>query len=198
MRITSFQKLLISAAISTVVLLSAFGVYVWTYKSAGDFREQLVELELEVQKLELERQLARKFSGLAKERGGDITRIKKFLVDRERPVVFIEDLEGLAQKSQVLLALDFDEGKSKGNELFFRVTADGSERALHKFIAALELVPYEITLNEFLLQKISEKEIPAAVGPAPETSSRYGAGRKPPAKISPTHRTIISMGVRAQ
>lgn len=118
--------------------------------------EKIAELETKIK-------LAGEMQVLIKDRAGDLSKINKFFVDRERPVGFIEDLEGIAKKTKNRIAIDFMETRSKGKSLFFKLTIEGSESSTRKYLKLLELMPYKIRVEDLTFQKITISEIPTFV-----------------------------------
>jgi len=184
MRLSSAQKLILTTVLAALVAgVSIFG-YMRLYQKVWDFSAKLRELETSIRKFEEERRAARAFKILAEKRDKDLERIDKFWVDRGRPIAFIEDLEKLAENTQTTMVLDFEENKSKGNELFFRLTVNGSEKNVRKFLRALEFIAYEIKIDALSFQRISERELSAVI----PTRSLGNA----------THRLIVSLNVKAK
>lgn len=154
MRFTSKQKLFVTAAVSLLAVGFLGGAF---WKLSGIIENsdaRLQNIESKIFSFEEERTLARTAEGVIKARRDDIGRINGFFVDRERPIEFIESLERIAKETRNKMALDFDEGRSKEERLFFRITAEGEEKNVRKFLRLLEFMPYEIRIEDLSFQRI--------------------------------------------
>ena len=136
--------------------------------------------------LEKERTAVRKINFWLEEKNSDVARIKKFFVERDEIVEFIETLEGLAKNSGNKIALDYDEFKSQGEYLFFRLTADGTEKSVRRYLEAMEFLPYEIRTADIAFQKLTQGR---------ENTSLAASSTKIP-EIIITHRLIIGIMVK--
>lgn len=153
--LSSWQKLFLTAAIFLAV--AVFWVWLWTgffyrVKNAG---ATLQDLKGQIPALEEKRKLAGEMQFLFKNRTEDLEKIRSFLVSKERPVVFLENLEETARKTRNRIAINFDEGKSKDQNLFFRLTLEGGEENVLKYLRLLELMPYKLKVEEVSIQKLT-------------------------------------------
>lgn len=161
MRFNHRQKLLLTVILS-LITVSIFGLVLgWLFIRVKKASVALKETADKIALLETERKTARETQILFKVRAEDLTKINRFFVDRERPVEFIENLEKIAQKTKGQIVIDFDEGRSKEKNLFFRLTVDGSEAGTRKYLKLLELMPYKIGVENVTFQKIIAGEMPA-------------------------------------
>lgn len=153
--LSSRQKLFLTAAI--FLAGAVFWVWLWIgflyrVKNAG---ATLQDLKGQIPALEEKRKLAGEMQALFKNRTGDLEKIRSFLISKDRPVVFIESLEELARKTRNRIAINFDEGKSKDQNLFFRLTLEGGEENVLKYLQLLELMPYKLKVEEVSIQKLT-------------------------------------------
>lgn len=139
----------------SLVAVLAFG---WVYGSmalaVNRADSSLAEVEVRIAALETERKQARGLDRIIEERGEDLNRIETFFVDRDHPLEFIERLESLAKTTGNLIALGV-EGTPTASYLTFRITLDGLEANVTNYLKLFELLPYEMRVEEFSLQKIS-------------------------------------------
>lgn len=154
MKTNSRQKLFLTIAFS-LIIVSFFGLVLrWLFSQVKKASASLGETASRVARLEAERKTAREIQALLKDRAVDLAKVNKFFVDRGEPVEFIENLEAIAKKTQNRIAIDFDEGQSRGKNLFFRLTIEGSEANIRKYFKLLELMPYKIKIEDMIFQKI--------------------------------------------
>ena len=157
------KKFIITIAISAALVGVFFWFYVYIASAVGQATSKLSEIEAQIIELEGERKQTRSLERILEDRGRDLERINAFFVDRERPIKFIEELENLAKTTGNLIALGVDNPTSSGQDLPFRITLDGSEASVSKYLKLFELLPYDIRIEDFSYQKITEGDKPAGV-----------------------------------
>lgn len=184
MRFTLKQKFIftISAVIFAVAAQAA--LYWQFYSKVREERERLSMIEADIRSSESERAAARKIDEVVSSHEDEIRRIEKFFVDPERPVDFIESLENLARKTRNQVALSVESSPKDQHIFSFRVSADGKEEELVKYLRLLELLPYEIQVDEISLQRGQGQENP------PGGSSE--------ALAAPTHRLTLLIRVKTK
>ena len=155
MRITSYQKLILALVIS-VIVAGCFGyIFWWFFSTVVNARTSLENLRSKISAQEEDKISIRREGRLLEEKKEDIDRIRNFLVEREQPVGFIESLEDLARKTKNTIVMDLDEKQSSiGKNLVFRLTVEGKEESVLKYLELLELLPYQIYLTEVSFQKL--------------------------------------------
>lgn len=155
------QKFFLTIAVATAGMGFFGWMMGWLLIQINEVGVTLRGVAEKMAKLEVERKTARGAHVFLKERAEDLAKINNFFVDRERPVEFIENLEEIAKKTKNQIVIDFDEGRSKERNLFFRLVVDGSEASIRKYLKLLELMPYKIKVGDLTFQKISVLEQPA-------------------------------------
>lgn len=154
MKLNPRKKLFLTVAIS-LIIVSLFGsVLGWLFSQVKKAGATLTETANKAALLEAERKTAREIQVLLKDRAGDMAKINKLFVDRGEPVEFIENLEKTAKKTGNKIAIDFDEGRSKDKNLFFRLTVEGNEAHTRKYLKLLGLMPYKMKIEDLAFQKI--------------------------------------------
>jgi hypothetical protein len=83
--------------------------------------------------------------------------MRAFLVDSQRPIIFVEELEAIARRTGSRMTLTVDERRSTPGTLFFSLSAEGSEKAMRNFLSALEQVSYAVRPEEVVFQRIAEE-----------------------------------------
>lgn len=178
-----FRKFVITAALAVFGVGFCAGVFWWLSSSVRAGIESLRTIGEKITALEDGRRSARSSASLFEERKTDIERIRNFSPNRERPVELIEELESLGHSTGNAITLDFDEARSKANgRLVFRLTVEGSEREPREYLKLLELMPYEIRVEDLAFQQI-----------ALQSSS---ASQTKAASSIPTHRLILVISVK--
>ena len=157
------RKLFLMMGISLTILVFWGWVLARLLQQVKNTNITLRELEEKVGELETRRKMAGDMQILFQDRAEDFSKIKSFSVNKERPVVFIEDLEDIARKTLNRIGINFDEGKSKDKNIYFRLMVDGSEDSLLKYLKLLELLPYKIKVEEVSFQKLTSSEFSAAL-----------------------------------
>ena len=176
MRPDSRQKFFLTVAISLIIVGLLGSVLGWLFGQVKKARATIGETANKIILLEEKRKTARQTQILLKDRASDLAKINKFLVDRGEPVEFIENLEETAQKTKNKIVIDFDEGRSKAKNLFFRLTIDGSEASTRKYLKLLGFMPYKIGVEDLIFQKMSAGDLPAFPS-RPKTLENPGSHR---------------------
>lgn len=163
MHFNSAHKLIFTSIVSFVVV-GILAVTFWrVFSDVRDAAGDLSLIESRIADLENDHRTALAVSEVLKEKSSDLERIGRFLIDRERPVGFIEDLERLAEFTGNKVAIDVvssEKGRSP-DILNFRLTIEGEEKDVFRYLRLLELAPYEISVEDFAYQKIAPSVTPA-------------------------------------
>lgn len=166
MRFDPTRKLIAGSAVALVIVSATawifwrVGLGVWQ----ADFI--LGEIQSKIDGLSEERRRARALEEVLVSRKDDLARVNGFFVDRERPIAFIESMERAAARTQNSIAIDVDERTGEERTLSFRVTAEGDEANLLKYVRLLETLPYKIETEEVVFQRIAADSARLA-GPRP-------------------------------
>lgn len=154
------------------VALTAIGVFVWAYVSmaiaVGSADASFREIGGKIAALEEDRKQVRILGKMMEERKTDFIRIDAFFVSRDRPIDFIEQVEDLAKRTQNTVVLDVDEARGDSSELGFRLTVDGSEGGVSRYLRTFELLPYAVRVEDMVFQRLSggEGDLPPGAGTA--------------------------------
>lgn len=168
-RANARQKLIAASAAACLILAGA-GWGFWRVTRAvwrSDF--VLGETQSKIDGLADERRQARALEMILESRKEDLTRIAEFFADRERPIAFIESVERAAAASGNKIAIDAEEGAGDPEALRFRITAEGTEAGLLRYVRLLEALSYKLEMEEITYQKTQSD--PFAVG-GPKPSAR--------------------------
>ena len=129
-------------------------LFFWFWADVGRTRYLLADIEAETRALEEERRMARSSSSVLEERKTETARIRKFFVDRERPVEFIENVEVLARTTGNEIVLGIDEGRKTPGTLAFRFNLGGTPQSVWEYLSLLELAPYQITIEDLSFRRV--------------------------------------------
>lgn len=143
-RAKTFSATLVLALIAVVLLTL---VYVILLKGVREGERAIREVEGKIAASKEREEAARAASALLQQRRGDIARITAFLVDKEKPVVFIETIENLAKNTGNRLELTLAGDERKDSELAFIALVQGTEEGVMRYLKLLELLPYAITFD---------------------------------------------------
>ena len=159
-----YQKFILTAAF-ILLLVSSLGASLWfitvSIKNAGQSFQDIAD---KIASKEENRERARSVNALAKKREADIKRVKQFFIDRKEPVLFIEQLEEIARATRNKVLLNIDEGTGETNSLAFRVNVEGSEAGVRKMFQLIELMPYQVVVQDIAFEKKEDVELLAKGG----------------------------------
>lgn len=142
------------AAILLGIVFSA-GLFAVMHRQVISLQASLRDIESKIVLHEEERKEATRSLSLLRERSADIGRIQNFFVEHDQPIEFIEFLERAALESGNAIVLGVDEQKSKQGELYFRMTADGTESSVRSLLSLLEAMPYFTVIDDVSYQFIA-------------------------------------------
>lgn len=183
MKLSSKQKLIFTSGISLVVSIALAWAFFYLASGVIGARSSAETVMQRIAKVEAEIAQANTFKSILEDRGDDIAHIEKLFVDRERPIELIERLESAATSTRVVLSIDLGAQSSNEEFLDLRLTLEGSDQGLLKYLSLLELLPYEIKIEEITFQRSGNEQSRAAgSGPAGARNSRL----------------LLSIGVRTQ
>ena len=148
-------RLIFTSTIALLLVSGAFTIYSQLFRYINNTRTSLNHLEMKIKSLETERKEARTAAALMEERKEDINSINNFFVDRGNLLPFIEELERLAKDSHNIIALDLNEQGNTSDILTFRLTIEGTQKTALKYLELLEMMPYEIIIEDLTSQKIT-------------------------------------------
>lgn len=154
LEISAKKKFIATVAVSFLLVSGLLGIWWWLVTNIQKAEFRLEEIRIKIAQLGEERMGARTTQSLLNERNADIVRIENFFADSAQPIDFIESLEGLGRTTHNKVVLDFDQNKSTGEYLFFRLALEGTAHDLLAYVALLELFPYEVRVEEFNFKKI--------------------------------------------
>lgn len=142
-----------------LILISGYIYFVYIIISAaGDLRG----LRYKIVELEGDRTRARLMKQVLETREHDFGRVSNFLVQREQPIDFIEFLDEIKRQTTSSVAVEVGDPKEDSAMLTFRLVVEGKQKNIEKYISLLELMPYEIRVEEIQFQKVSAGENLAA------------------------------------
>lgn len=165
---------IILTALFVLFLVGSLGVSFWLMiRSIKNFGQSFQNIANKIAAHEEDREQARHADALVKKRETDIKKVKEFFIDRKEPVLFIEQLEEIARTTRNKVALTIDEEKGETNSLMFRVSVQGSEATVRMMLTLIELMPYQIAVEDIIFEKREDVEVLAkgggAGGNAPST-----------------------------
>ena len=147
------RKLAVAGAVAAL----AIGLAGWGFwrMAVGVWQRDFVlgELQSKLEGLREDRDRAKDLAVILKRQDKNLDRIGEFFVNRERPVAFIEAVERIAVSSGNAIALDVDEGRNDERHLGFRLTAEGEEDNLLRYVRLLEALPYKLEIGEIIFQR---------------------------------------------
>lgn len=103
----------------------------------------------------------------------DVERMKKTIFYKERPLEFIETLENIARLSGSIIEITPIEGKDSLN--IFLVSAEGDFPSLFKFLKLIEVMKYQVVIEEANFEKSSS--VVSVTGQAAKSAAVSGQMR---------------------
>lgn len=149
------QRFFITIAAAMLGIAFSIGLFAALHWQVARSQASLRDIESNLVLHEEERKGAMRSLSLLRERSPDVGRIQDFFVAHDQPIEFIEFLERAASESGNKIALAVDEQKSKPGELFFRMTADGTESSVRLLLSLIESMPYFTAVDDVLYQYIA-------------------------------------------
>ena len=177
-------KCMITAAGAVFLVGLCAALFGWLNMRVGGLQLRLTNIQERTEALSEERESAKRICNLFAERHEDVARINNFFVDEKSPITFIEALEELGRTTRNLVTIDLDQAFSKDGLLGFRLNVEGSEESLLRYLSAVELMPYEITVEEWSFRRGAG----SAESSAGSLSSQNAA----------LHRLTVTLRVRAR
>jgi hypothetical protein len=154
MRQNPFSKLIFASVLGIL----AVGVLSWFFWRASldvlSSVDTLFFIESRIATLENDRKIVLASADTLARHAPDLEIIGLFLIDRERPVEFIESLENLAKSTGSEIAIDVVplEKGTLLDVLRFRLTVEGERGKVLKYLKLLEFMPYEISVEDLAYQ----------------------------------------------
>lgn len=148
-RFTFFATL---AAGSAILTLTAYS-FLWLAGRITNYHTTLAALDEKIAVLETRRLQARRGEQILTRRIKDFERVKASFVSRARPVALVEYVENLAVRTGNTLVLEIIES-APPDELALRLTAEGAVETVQKFVQLIELMPYQISIDELIFQRL--------------------------------------------
>ena len=177
------KKLIATVIISVMIILFSAGAFWQFSRNMQNNKESLRDTLAKIAQLEEEKKAAQSAKDLLKQRSADLARIENVSVNRKEPLEFIEALETLGRDTKNLISLDFDESRREENRLFFRLTVEGTEQSARQYLKLLELMPYQIQVEDVFFQKFLEEG---------KTAPNFS---KDKSKAPPSHRLTVLIKV---
>jgi hypothetical protein len=161
---SSPQKFILTIFLSVLMVAGALGVFWFLFVSLGRL-EETQEFHLgEAARLEEKRKNIRGTLQILKSNPVGADRLNAFLVNRERPLAFIEGVEQLAKYTGNSVSIDLIESQATKDALAFRLTVEGELPRLIRYLALLENMPYGVSFEEFSYQRTASELIRASGG----------------------------------
>lgn len=150
---SSFRWYLMTIIASALIVIGLLGALWWLWGRIEASRAALEESQNRVALLEDQRFQARILMELLKKRAHDLERVRTlFIVDHERPIAFIEAMEALAERTGASIKLTIDSNNRDAKILGLHAVITGSEANVQTMLRAVELVPYQISIDELAFQ----------------------------------------------
>ena len=158
-RISPRQNLMFTSLLALIPLGAFIWVYVFMAVAVSRADASLKEIGGKIAALEEDRRRVRILEKIMEERRSDFAKINAFLVSHDRPVGLIEQVEDLAKRTHNAVALAVEGQVNNTPELGFRITVDGSEESVARYLKLFELLSYAIRVEDMVFQRLSGGEV---------------------------------------
>lgn len=170
MKFSAKQKLIFTIIFSLVASsLSAFGFWILV-SGIADAQKGMRDGDSKIVAFDADRKSARRARTILKERSEDLSRIRNVLVDRERPISFIETLETYAKTVGVATTLGVDEANKEAGTLTFRLALEGKEQNILTYLSLIELLPFETKVINLNFSRTPKNEVAVSIKEVPQTT----------------------------
>lgn len=162
-------------ALSSLLILVGLG-WLWWFLISGieTFKDALYDVRLKIVAQEEERKSARQLASLMKARRIDLEKTDSLLIDKEKPIEFIEGVESLARKTGSRMFLGVEGSVDPAGFMNFKLNIEDTERGARSFLEMLTLMPYEILVEDINFQKISSVPVTLPDGKNFAPTARLG------------------------
>jgi hypothetical protein len=173
MRLTIMHKLTATTGAALIVI----GILVWAMlflaSKIDGMQSHITQTKTAISSLENQRRHMSSLTRIVEERQRDFERINSYFVDSDRPITFIETLEDLARRTENSITLDTGTSIGREETLAFNIMIEGTQESTLRYIKLVELLPYELTIENFniVLQPAREgtnAKLNAAIRVAPQ------------------------------
>lgn len=139
---------------SLAPVIFAAGAFTWLYLYIQGSTERLAIIENNLYLLDEERRSARSVELIFDVKKEEIFRLGKFFIPGDKPVEFIENLEKIARGTANQISLEVVTEKPVGGALSFRIAVEGYKESAIRYLSLIELLPHELSIEEFSFQKL--------------------------------------------
>ena len=168
MRLHPRQKLIAASAASALALGASVWIFWFFASGVSEDGAARAAIQARLDGFAQDRLRTQAFGMVRARRQEDIGRILGFFVDRARPIVFLQALEGLGRATGTAVAIEVDDAAGDGGHLGLRVIAEGSgQQTMARFVRLLERLPYAVTVTQ-----INEEKKSSDAGARPGPSDR--------------------------
>ena len=147
-----FQRFLLTSAFLAVIIVACGAGYWWMYASIGGFSGSLDAIAEKIASREQDRVKANHVGTTLKKRASELARINGLFVSKTQPVNFIEDLEAIGRATGSDVKVAANEAGDSTDMLVFHLTASGSSSGLRRMVRLIELMPYEVVIDDVSYQ----------------------------------------------
>lgn len=153
MQLSAATKLISAIVLAGAIALLTITAFIWFFFYVKNMESRFTAIESKISTMEDNRAAAKRAIGTIREDASALQRISKFFIDRENPVSFIEELETLARDTHNTISLNINEQKSTSDSFVFHLTLDGDTSSVMRYLTLLELLPYEIIVQDIGYQE---------------------------------------------
>lgn len=142
------QGKLIAVSMASALMIGICGWGWWWFCArvlADDAARSGIRQKIE--RLAASRASAHAFAEFRDARQEDLSRIGAFFSDRSRPIALLQALEALGRATGNQIMIDIDDASSDDKYLAFRVSIEGSEQSILRYVRLLEHIPYQTKIT---------------------------------------------------
>lgn len=159
------QNFVLTCAILSLALAGfIFGIWLET-KYIITQANKISKNREELSNIQKQREELRLSSYFLKENHSAIQELLAFFVDPKQPIAFIKTLEKLALLTNTKISIPTASKNKQENILNFSIALEGEKNNVLQYLKLLELLPYDISINDISINRISPVEFRAKYNP---------------------------------
>lgn len=165
-RLTARQRFILTAALVATASSGAIAVFFLASQTVRSSRAALQAIETNIHFLEQEHASGMQIAQALGRRTRDVERLKKFFVNPERPLDFIEKIEDVARRTGNGISLALDQSRAEPKTLFLRLALEGGDSNIASMLSLIDTLPYDIEVRQMNYETLGERsgQIPIAQG----------------------------------
>ena len=153
MKLFLLKKIIITSLISFCTIGVLVFFFILISNNIRSYRDDLDSIIANIASSNDEVNRLVRISDTIKNRKMDIQRLQNLVIDRQRPLRFIETIEQIGRLTNTKIALNVSDAKGNTNSLVFNATLEGQEEKIRMMLALIQTLPYQISIEGISFQR---------------------------------------------